>query len=78
LGLDIQSNNWHKDLLNLSVQQKLISPDIYQDLKGFLAFRHFVRHAYSFEIYKNAIINIIQKIPSLVNEVIDLFSTNAT
>ena len=42
--------NWHTKLLDLAVQKFLLSTALRQDLKGFLAFRHFVRHAYSFEL----------------------------
>ena len=37
-----------------------------QDMKGFMGFRHFVRHAYSFEIDPKAIDAILDAAPKLV------------
>ena len=40
-------NAWHKDLLNLSEQEKIISPKVKIQLGEFLAFRHFFSNAYA-------------------------------
>jgi uncharacterized protein YutE (UPF0331/DUF86 family) len=45
---------------------RLISEKTRDELKGFMAFRHFVRHAYSFEIDATAIHSIIEQCPALV------------
>lgn len=58
--------NWHADLLEQSNKAHVISEETRNKLKGFMAFRHFVRHAYSFEIDAVTIREIIKECPSLV------------
>ncbi len=58
--------NWHAALLKRSSEANLISEETENELKGFMAFRHFVRHAYSFEIDANAIQSIIERCSTLV------------
>lgn len=41
-----------------------------QEMKGFLGFRHFVRHAYSFEIDRKAIDAILDTAPALIDRFI--------
>ena len=53
-------------LLYKSEQNPLDDIEIRSELLGFLAFRHFVRHAYSFEIDPVAIVEILRKCPELV------------
>jgi len=60
------SPNWHNTLLQKSEALKLISENTIQDMKGLLSFRHFVRHAYSFEIDPKAIDAILDAAPDLV------------
>ena len=59
-------SNWHTALLELAEKQSLIDNTTRSNLLGFLAFRHFVRHAYSFEIDPEAIMEILEKSPELV------------
>ncbi|MGL1890634.1 MAG: hypothetical protein OCD02_03360 [Spirochaetaceae bacterium] len=63
-----ENSNWHTKLLNISLEMDLIKKDTYDGLKGYLAFRHFVRHAYSFEINKDAITSILKMVPSLIQK----------
>ena len=69
--------SWHKLVLDEALKSKLISTEMFNELKGFLAFRHFVRHAYSFEIEPKTVQVIIKKAPTIVRkfieEIIDLF-----
>lgn len=62
--------NWHNALLQKSATLHLISEDTIREMKGFLSFRHFVRHAYSFEINPNAINAILDAAPGLVEQFI--------
>jgi len=64
------NQSWHKQVLEESLAYNIISKEIFRDLKGFLAFRHFVRHAYSFEIKPQTIEMIVKKAPDLVNQFI--------
>ncbi len=48
-GVEIpESATWHKELLNLSVSQRIISEKLADQLYEYLAFRHFFVHAYGF------------------------------
>ena len=62
----IEGSNWHAVLLERSNRAQLISEETRNELKGFMAFRHFVRHAYSFEIDATAIHKVIEQCPALV------------
>lgn len=42
---------WHRELLSKSVEYQLISDSIADELKKYLAFRHFFSHAYALELY---------------------------
>ncbi len=61
-----ESPNWHAELLQKSSALGAITGKTAKDLKGFLSFRHFVRHAYSFEIDPKAIDAILDAAPELV------------
>ncbi len=61
-------SNWHTSLLKHSKEKEIISEDTYNNLKGYLAFRHFVRHAYSFEINSATITSILKMVPKLVEQ----------
>jgi hypothetical protein len=61
-----ESPNWHAELLQQSSALGAITGNTAKDLKGFLSFRHFVRHAYSFEIDPKAIDVILDAAPELV------------
>lgn len=61
-----ESPNWHAELLTKSNALGVITARTGQDLKGFLSFRHFVRHAYSFEIDPKAIDAILNIAPDVV------------
>lgn len=58
--------NWHTSLLELAKNRSVIDKTTQTDLLGFLAFRHFVRHAYSFEIDPDAIMEILGLCPAIV------------
>ena len=64
------SPNWHSALLQKSAELRIISQETMDEMKGFLGFRHFVRHAYSFEINPKAIGAILDLAPELVQRFI--------
>ncbi len=59
-------SNWHAELLEIAERHLLIDQTTRAELLGFMAFRHFIRHAYSFEIEPDAIVEILSTCPHLV------------
>ena len=48
-GFEIpKSDTWHKELLNRSVSQKVLSEGLADELYEYLTFRHFFVHGYGF------------------------------
>ena len=60
--------SWHRLVLDEAIKHNLVTSEIFNELKGFLAFRHFVRHAYSFEIEPETIRVIIKKAPKIIKQ----------
>ena len=67
-GLSIPiSNSWHRDLLILASEEKIITETTRVRLAKYLAFRHFFVHAYSFLLDE-------RELRLLVNDVFDTYS----
>ncbi|MFO7729320.1 MAG: hypothetical protein R6V86_01010 [Spirochaetia bacterium] len=73
--------SWHTLLLKESVRHRIISETTFNELKGFLGFRHFIRHAYSFEINPLTINTILDRSEHIAKkfilEIQEFYQTNS-
>lgn len=53
---------WHKDLLKAATDAGIISNDLYAALAGYLSFRHYFVHAYSFTLRWEEIKPLVESI----------------
>ncbi|MCU0644471.1 MAG: hypothetical protein MUC94_09430 [bacterium] len=60
--------SWHKDLLNLSVTNKIISLTLSDELYEYLAFRHFFVHAYGFMLLEDQLKDLAENISRIWSE----------
>ena len=57
-----QTPSWHKDLLNLSVENGLILNETQEKIGKYLFFRHFFMHAYGFMIDQEKLLPLANNI----------------
>ena len=60
-----QSPSWHQTLLTTAQTSKVISETLTNNLKRFLAFRHFFSHAYALDVYPEKIHPLASEIPNV-------------
>ena len=61
-----QEPSWHRDLVNMMVSDSIISDVTAEQLRRYLAFRHFFSQGYSFDLDKERIIPLVKDIPSVL------------
>lgn len=65
-GVRPEGPNWHAQVLDLAGHKSVVSDHVRDELKSFLAFRHFIRHAYSFEINAAMIARTLDRAPDVI------------
>ena len=56
------NSSWHRDLVNIAISNDIISESTAEELRRYLAFRHFFSHGYSFDLDKKLIIPLVKDI----------------
>ena len=64
----LKSESWHKDLLNLSVTNKIISLTLSDELFEYLTFKHFFVHAYGFMLVEDQLKDLAENISRIWSE----------
>ncbi|MBL7016281.1 MAG: hypothetical protein ISR84_01850 [Kiritimatiellales bacterium] len=59
---------WHRDLLLLAVNAKIISPAVLERAKEYMAFRHFFTHAYALTLKPERMRPLVESAPDLIDE----------
>lgn len=62
------SPTWHRDLLNLAVENNLISIEIADKLGNYLYFRHFFTHSYGFLLDESKLEPLMKNIQKVFSE----------
>ena len=60
--------SWHRDLLQKTAEQKLLPHSLIEQLKRFLAFRHFFIHAYALELDPEKLSPLVKEIDQIFND----------
>jgi hypothetical protein len=60
-----QGAMWHQELLLTCLKENILPESIVNDLKRFLAFRHFFSHAYALDLYPDKIQPLVSEVPQL-------------
>jgi len=61
-NIDIPSgHSWHKELLETSKGNKILTPELVVELSKYLAFRHYFVHSYSFMLKAELLLPLAQE-----------------
>ena len=57
-----EGGSWHKELLNLAVEKRIITELTKYQIGEYLAFRHFFSHAYALDLYAEKVEPLVENI----------------
>jgi uncharacterized protein YutE (UPF0331/DUF86 family) len=63
-----QGESWHRDLLLAAGEKNIISEPLLNNLKPYLAFRHYFSHAYALELFPERMEPLVKDAVALFNE----------
>ena len=63
-----QGESWHRDLLLAAAEKNIISYLLLNNLKQYLAFRHYFSHAYALELFPERMEPLVKDAVALFNE----------
>jgi hypothetical protein len=63
-----QGDSWHRDLLLAAAEKNIISDLLLNNLKPYLAFRHYFSHAYALELFPERMEPLVKDSVALFNE----------
>ena len=63
-----QGESWHRDLLLAAAEKNIISDLLLNNLKQYLAFRHYFSHAYALELFPERMEPLVKDAIVLFNE----------
>ena len=63
-----QGESWHRDLLLAAAENNIISDLLLNNLKPYLAFRHYFSHAYALELFPERMEPLVKDAVALFNE----------
>jgi hypothetical protein len=63
-----QGESWHRDLLLAAAEKNIISDLLLNNLKQYLAFRHYFSHAYALELFPERMEPLVKDAVPLFNE----------
>lgn len=63
-----QGESWHRDLLLAAAEKSIISDLLLNNLKQYLAFRHYFSHAYALELFPERMEPLVKDAVALFNE----------
>ncbi len=63
-----QGESWHRDLLLAAGEKNIISDLLLNNLKRYLAFRHYFSHAYALELFPERMEPLVKDAVALFNE----------
>ena len=62
-----QGESWHRDLLLKATEENVISETLSDELKRYLAFRHFFSHGYALDLSSDRIAPLISDVSRVYN-----------